>query len=376
MVKNEIIIENSDLFDFYSYQNDNIFHWDDKKRNEFQKKYILETFGHHYSKCSKYKSYCDFLKVTPEVLANTKDLSSIPVIPTAVYKNMKITSVPEEQIVKRCTSSGTQGLISEVYRDEDTICRLINSITVGIKEFYNIDPDGMVVANLGPSTEEAGDIWFSYITSIIDLLGETHYFVKNGTLLCEELEEFIEGFKSEKRLVLLGPPVMYRYFIDYLLRKNKKLSMGEKDLLITAGGWKKFSGEKIEREPFTDLVSENLGIRKENVFDLFNQVELNTVIFECEHKKKHIPPWLRVIVRNPVTLEEVPDGEIGILSYLDSSALSYTCFILSDDFGRVTTGCTCGRTGQVVEIVRRVNRVETKGCAVKIDSKTLKGKGI
>lgn len=361
-------IISSSAFDFLSFQDEEIFLWDDSKRNEFQEANIYRAFEYHYKNCQPYKDYCDFIGVTPQSLKDSKRLNLIPQIPTVLFKNFDISSVDDSLIVKKCTSSGTQGQISKIYRDETTIDRLLCSITVAAKDFLQVENEEAVVANLGPSTEEAGDIWFSYITSITDLLFETEHFVREGILLNDELYSFLKHYTSDKNLILMGPPIMFKKFIEYLVANGLSLKLKNGTKVITAGGWKQYSGEKIDRDVFEQMIMKSLNVQKMEIYDSFNQVELNTVVFECENKKKHIPPWLKVIVRNPTTLDEVSEGELGILSYLDSSAVSYPCFILSDDIGKVYSNCKCGRKGQTLEIVRRVNRVELKGCAIKIES--------
>jgi long-chain-fatty-acid---luciferin-component ligase len=90
---------------------------------------------------------------------------------------------------------------------------------------------------------------------------------------------------------------------------------------------------------------------------------------DCEHGRKHCPPWLHASARAPKTLAPLGWGESGILAYLDPTATSYPCFVLSDDFGSVTRGerCPCGRSGDVLTIERRINRIEARGCALKLD---------
>jgi long-chain-fatty-acid---luciferin-component ligase len=97
-------------------------------------------------------------------------------------------------------------------------------------------------------------------------------------------------------------------------------------------------------------------------------VELNTVLFECDRHRLHIPPWLHVSARDPGTLDALPSGQTGVLAWLDPTAASYPAFLLSDDFGVVNdSACACGRSGESVAIVRRVRKVEARGCALKLD---------
>lgn len=355
-----------DAFDFDSFQDEHLFQWDNDKRRVFQERYIYAAFNHHYENCPDYRHFAERHGITPNSL---KAIDEIPQIPTVLFKNIDILSIPRNDVAKVCQSSGTRGLMSVVYRDEKTLDRLLCSIIAGMKYIYDIDNDRALVLNLGPSTEEAGDIWFSYVTSIADLLYKTYYYVTDQEFYVEDLVGFLTRQKKvDKRIILLGAPIMFKRFLSYLERDKINLHLPSDTLVITAGGWKKFSGEALERNRLEKLLCERLRIRPENVRDSFNQVELNTVIFECEYKNKHAPPWVKVIIRDPVTMADIGEEQAGVLTYLDASCRSYPCFIISEDIGRVRSGCACGRKGQILDVIRRVNRVESKGCAIKMDS--------
>jgi long-chain-fatty-acid---luciferin-component ligase len=140
--------------------------------------------------------------------------------------------------------------------------------------------------------------------------------------------------------------------------------------VITAGGWKRATGSVVPRDELTDLVVSAFALPEGGqVRDCFNMVELNSVLFECEHQVKHVPPWLRVTARDPGTLEVLPSGAQGTLAFLDALPTSYPGFLLSDDFGTVRYGvaCPCGRTSDVLDVTRRIQTVEARGCALKMD---------
>ena len=73
------------------------------------------------------------------------------------------------------------------------------------------------------------------------------------------------------------------------------------------------------------------------------------------------------IARAANSSEILPNGTEGVLAFLDASASSYPNFVLSEDFGVVDEGrCGCGRYGQRLTITRRINRIESRGCALKM----------
>jgi long-chain-fatty-acid---luciferin-component ligase len=142
--------------------------------------------------------------------------------------------------------------------------------------------------------------------------------------------------------------------------------------VVTAGGWKRLDGERIEPAAFRAMVADALGLAGEDqVRDAFNQVELNSVVFECEQHAKHLPPWLFGFTRSVDTLAAQPSGTLGLLSFVDCSASSYPASIVSDDFGTVDEQpCACGRPGAILHIERRVARGFQRGCALALEAQS------
>lgn len=344
------------------------YYWDPKRIEDFRKKIVSNAFEYHYENCERYRNYCKGYGIAPDDIYQSGDITKIPQIPTVLFKNADILSVPRESIVKLCTSSGTHGHFSKVFRDQRTLDNFVFSILGALKEIYEVNLRDSAILYLGPNIDEAGGVWQANIVSVFQELSEVHTFVKHGEFLARDLYEYITTEISDRKLFLFGPPITLKYFIEFLKENNLQLNVGSDYIVIMGGGWKKFSGEMIEREPFEELMHQYIGVDRGKIFDTFNQVELNTTFFECRNKRKHILPWVKVIVRDPVTLEPLGYEQEGLLSYMDASALSYPCFIISEDIGVLHKGCDCGLTSETMEILRRVSKVEAKGCALKIES--------
>ena len=124
----------------------------------------------------------------------------------------------------------------------------------------------------------------------------------------------------------------------------------------------------MDRADLEERVADRLGVAADSFRDVFNMVELNSLIFECEHGHKHIPPWLYVDARSAATLAPVATGEPGLLAYLDPTPLSYPGFVLSDDVGAVCSlRCPCGIDGAVLQLQRRLSSIEERGCGMKMN---------
>jgi long-chain-fatty-acid---luciferin-component ligase len=301
-----------------------------------------------------------------DVLRSDGTVEAIPVLSSGSFKGSRVSSFARGR-VRDCLSSGTRGTQSIVPRDRHTLERFAATVLHGVREFLDDIEDRRVFV-LGPAPEEAGDLWFSYVLSLAELFTETEFFVTNGVLERARLLSELRAIDPETQPVLIGPPSLTIDFVGWLEEHETAVELRPDALVLTAGGWKRRESETVDRAHLTALVASKLGVAPERTRDLFNMVELNTVIFECDHHAKHIPPWLVVLPRRATDMQVAEPGEEGVLSFLDPTPFSFPGFILSDDVGRVDpTLCPCGRVGPVLRIERRLATIEQRGCGLKMD---------
>jgi long-chain-fatty-acid---luciferin-component ligase len=359
-------------FDRILVDDDMLFRWSAERRAETALAAIRAAAAHHIEACEPYARLCRARGFAADQLNTPADLARVPLVPSSAFKHQALMSCPPEQIVKHCLSSGTQGTVSTVSRDDLTLKRFLGS-TQQLADLMLGLPDRGEVFNLGPDSDEAGDLWFAYVMSILELLFPARHYVSRGEYAVHRLIADLGKVPEGVTPILVGPPALFAVLADTVESSHAQLNLGAAGAFaVTAGGWKRRDGEAIDAPTLAAKLTAALGLEgPHRVRDTFNMVELNTVVFECEQHRKHLPPWLHVSAREPGTLELLPAGETGVLAWLDPTAASYPAFLLSDDFGRIDAdACPCGRTGESVQIIRRVRKVETRGCALKIDSST------
>lgn len=365
-----------DVIDQLIYEDEECFYWTEEKMKAYQLNLIKDSFTYHYNNCGEYKNYCTKFDFGPEDIRSYKDLEKIPLITSSMFKLKELITGNKEDVVKICTSSGTKGSVSRVYRDEITLNRFLGSLQSTLDNIFNIDD--AFCFNLGPSTEEAGDLWFSYVLSVVDMIFPTENYVKEDIFsphkVVEDLYKYQDKFEN---LIITGAPIMMLQLLEYLQENDIEIQNSEKIYFITAGGWKRFSGQSIPKADFFNKITKSfIGADESKFRDSLNMVELNTILPECQYKTKHIVPWVKIMIINPINGQVVEDGEMGLIAYLDPSAHSFPCFVLTDDIGRINVNgtCKCGRFGQGLEIIRRVKSIESRGCALKIDKRYAKTK--
>ncbi len=341
---------------------------DDRTARELRTAILRRAFLHHVEHNPSYAAYAHRLGVGER---RDVDLADIPLLPSALFKRATLTlrSTPEDAIVKQCVSSGTSGARSIVPRDEDTLVRFLGSVTASLPSLFGIDRTGEFRGIvLGPTTEEAGDLWFSYVISCLTLVMQTEHMVTGDDFRSAFAADRVRSALDEGcQVAIIGPPFRILELCERLEGRRTWGTFPERSFVISAGGWKDRKSNVIDAATFRQKVADAFGAKPSQIRDSYNMVELNSVVHECEFHHKHVPPWLEVQARDARTNRVLGDEREGVLGFLDASATSFPGFIMSEDLGVTRSGeCACGRFGQRLQITRRVNRVEARGCALRM----------
>jgi long-chain-fatty-acid---luciferin-component ligase len=362
----------SDL-DHLIYRED-VFELPFEEQLALRDRHVRETLALHLASCPSYAAYA--ARINPGLDPWRTPLAEVPVLPTAVFKGQEVISVPSGEVMKWCLSSGTRGLQSRIGRDRASLERLLGSVRAGLSLIESWLEDDLEVVHLGPDRQEAGDIWFMYVMSLIELIYPTHHYVQGGVLNTEAaIARILELLRHRRQhIAIVGAPFQIMELADELERRRLEIPGGSSITVFSAGGWKRLSGVQISRQAFDQKVMQRFGLTQPNqVRDAFNQVELNTVFIECSAHRKHVPPWVYIATRDPEDLRVQPAGTRGVLSYLDASATGYPAFLVTDDLGVVDEGpCPCGRSGVTMRVERRLTRLAERGCALTLDRRAKK----
>lgn len=340
--------------------------------NAFKFKLIKESVEAHIEANPYYRSACEEKAFAPSDLATFDDLTKIPLIPISQYKaadSHRLLSVGLKQIELEMRSTGTSGIPSVSRRCADTIDGAVVGVYAMYREFLKISKGAGLY--LCPSTEEIPEMGMIKALNMLAGLLDTHQFmVKGERFIPEEAIDCLTTWSGQFDRHIIGPPFLINRFIRFLKATNQKLSLDKNSLIITLGGWKRFSGEMLSRAEFDQECCEYLGVEKHQIRDIYALVESNVVAIEDEHGVKHVSPFVHFSVRDPKRLDrEVPVGETGQLAILDPLSLSTPGFLLTEDLVRLLPEKSpSGRSGQLMQYVMRLPESTEFGCcAVNLD---------
>lgn len=308
-------------------------------------------------------------------IQSEEDILRIPSIFVTAFKERKLLSVPESEIVKTFTSSGTTGSKSQINWDETSMRR---------QEFTRRS----IVETFGLAAydQEVNNLVFSYSPVISGQRGAAHahsvyaqfaksketFFAIHSDKYGQPEFNVNEGIEALERFADSGLPLRITGFPAFgymtlreLDKRGISFKFPKESVLFSGGGWKNYTGKTISFEEYSDLVNRVLGISADRIRDVYGMVEHGIPYMTCEHGHLHVPIYSRVCAVSPYTMEILPDGETGLLKlitpYLRSTpGLS----ILSTDLGCVHSGCPCGREGKWIELKGRAGVKKYAGCGI------------
>ena len=329
---------------------------------------LVELTKLHREKCPEYKRILEAIDFDVDNVSSYKDL---PYLPVRLFKELELKSVPQEDVVKTMTSSGTTGqAVSKIYLDRATSANQQKAMVKIVSEFTGssrmpmmiIDCPSVVKNRAMFSARGAGILGFS-------IFGAKRIYALDDEMRLDVagIREFLEKYGNQKIMLFGFTFMIWQHFYKELLRLKENgiafdLSNG---VLIHGGGWKKLVSEAVSHDEFHKKLKEVCGL--EHIHDYYGMVEqTGCICMECECGHLHTSVFSDVIMRRPLDFGVCETGEKGIVQVLSSIPESYPGHsLLTEDEG-ILLGedtCPCGRKGKYFKILGRLKNAEIRGCS-------------
>jgi hypothetical protein len=322
---------------------------------------------HHYAACEPYRHIVDRVFGGLDRV-DFRQLEGIPFLPVSLFKNHDLKSVPDADVIKTITSSGTTGQqVSRVFVDAET-SQVQSAVLVKVMQHFLgkerlpmviLDHPGVVRDRESYSARGAG------ILGMAQFGHRPFYALRDDmTLDVNGLTTYLDSVRG-KRVLLFGFTWMvWQHFVAALATSGARVDLANA-ILIHSGGWKKLQDLAVSPAAFRDRLAALTGI--ETVVNFYGMVEqVGSVYFENERHHLHASIFSEVIVRDPVTLRPLPDGETGLLQVLSCLPTSYPGHsLLTEDFGVLRGADLPGvaMKGRCFDVLGRVPRADLRGCS-------------
>lgn len=327
---------------------------------------LAELTVHHYENCGQYRNILDGLGFDP--YGQIAHYSELPMIPVRLFKELPLKSVPEDNLAKSMTSSGSSGQkVSKLYLDRQTAVAQqnvgvkITSGFLGIKRmpFVIVDSPTIMKSREAYTARGAAALFFS-------LFGSDRIFALRDdmSLDIDAVSAFLEKHKGQQILLFGFTFMVWQHLYCALRDAGIKLDFHD-GLLIHGGGWKKMESLRVSAWTFREKLGEQCNIN--HIYNEYGMAEQSgTIYFECEHGNLHASIFSDVITRRGSDLSICDFGEPGIIELVSVLPHSYPGHVLLSEDEGVICGeddCSCGRLGKYFRIKGRLKNAELRGCS-------------
>jgi Acyl-protein synthetase, LuxE len=306
-------------------------------------------------------------------------VENIPGVPCDAFRLARVAVHTEAEDAARFATSGTTGNSRGIHalRTLDTYRALASSF--GRAALLDGSAPRRVVA-LAPRLDDPPSSSLGYMMALfmsdfeqtngLDVRAPERWLIDDRGVNVTELERAAHSARDAgAELVVLATSFALVALLDAL--GGRTLAAPERTVVMQTGGFKGKSRE-IAADELRRSVASAFGIAESRVVGEYGMTELTSQLYEATLPGSTLyaerrgtpgvyfePPWLRVVPADPVTLEPVAPGQVGIARIIDLGNVDSAIAIQTQDRVR--------RVGEGIELLGRAPGATPRGCSLAIE---------
>ena len=346
----------------------------------------LELFALQFQKNSAYQKICLARGVTPQTVEHW---TQIPAVPTSAFKELELTSLPPAERTAVFHSSGTtEQKPSRHFHCPESLAVYATSLWPWFAENLLRSADGSsaspdetrgqavrapIFLTPPPAQVPHSSLVYMFETvrqkigaaesAFVGELASDGAWTLDFNAVTAKLADNSK-LKTQNSKLILGTAFSFVHLLDFLAEKNLRLTLPAGSRVMETGGYKNRS-RTLPKEELHALITERLGVARENILCEYGMSELSSQAYDSEiHPPSSIlhprvfnfPPWSRVQIISPETGREVGEGETGLVRIFDLANVFSVAAIQTEDLGV--------RRGDGFELIGRAQPAEPRGCSL------------
>jgi len=328
----------------------------------------LDLFAFQFEHCEPYQRFCMGRARTPTSVRSWRE---IPPVPAAAFKELTLRCFSTERTLHQFHTSGTtHGKPGTLHLDT------LELYEASLRPSFlrHILPDLEALGGrirmriLAPSPREAPHSSLSHMFGVaLETWGaEGSDFDLCGNELRSErlLAEMKRSITESSPLLLAGTSFAFVHLLDAMQARGARLALPSGSRVMETGGYKGRS-RTLPRTELVAALHDRLGVPLHLILNQYGMTELgsqfydSTLRFPNTPTRKLGPPWCRVRLLDPESMEEVRPGEVGLIAIYDLANSGSVLALQTADLGR--------RIEDGFEVLGRATDAETRGCSVGAD---------
>jgi hypothetical protein len=323
---------------------------------------LVELTEHHRVSSVEYRRILD--AIGHPAGRTYERVADLPWLPVRLFKTHALKSVPEDEVFKTLTSSGTTGDVSRIFLDKEAAAVQQRMLSATLQTV--IGPNRLPMLLVDTKALFKNRRTFSARgAGVLGLMnfGRDHTFVldEDDRPDVDAVRQFLAKHGDQPFLIFGFTFMAWLYLYELARDADLDLSNG---ILIHSGGWKKLIDQAVDNTEFRRRFEADTGLTR--IHNFYGMVEqIGTVYLEGPSGDGlYCPDFADVIVRDPVTWEEVPVGTPGVIEVVSTLPRSYPGHVLLTEDRGVIHGVDDGDwPGKRFSILGRLPRAEARGCS-------------
>lgn len=324
----------------------------------------LAVFAAQYASLPAYRAICDRRGANPE---SVRDWRAVPPVPTLAFKSVDLcVAGPERVFLSSGTTEGRERRSRHAMPD----LRLYHRAALrGLREYVFPDVERMRILSLIWPASERPD---SSLAQMADWAIESFGSPDSAVFVHQDRFDFAALVAALRHCEDDGTPTCvltttgaWLRFLDDCRERNLTFRLAHSSRMMDTGG-SKGAPRPMSRNGLLRATWELLAIPGYYVVNEYGMTELSSQFYDdvianrvrgrFAPRSKAVPHWVRTRALDPLTLAEVPLGDLGQLCHFDLANAGSVACVLTEDLGR------CDATG--FEIVGRAPGAEERGCSL------------
>jgi len=329
--------------------------------------------------CMAVPAYGAFVRRRGVSPAEVRRWELVPFLPTAAFKNTPLMAGEPNEAEAVFQTSGTTG--GRALRGRHFVRSLELYRGSLLPNFRaNLLPDGreLQLIALLPKPEEVPESSLGFMVGEAldrlcggrgDFYGDPELGLRPG-----DLRDALRRAEAETSPVLLvGTAFAFVHWLGIVGEEGWRFRLPVGSRVMETGGFKGRS-RALPREELYCALEDAFGIPRSRMVNEYGMTELLSQFYEpvmagwkaegwdptiLESRFHRSPPWVRTLALDPLTLEPVAEGEVGILAHFDLANLGSVSAILTEDLGCLVPGG--------IQLQGRSPGAEPRGCSLAME---------
>ncbi len=327
----------------------------------------LKVFAHQFARNPTYRKFCGTHDTTPETVSSWRE---IPAVPTDAFKEIDLACGPPEKVFM--TSGTSQGAAK---RGRHPVPRLDLYRASALSNFSaHLLPDlaslRMLFLTGSPET------WpHSSLAHMIEMIRREYdgdssdYYINETGLDLDRLIKTLGGVCDRNEpVILLGITLAFHQLLEEARTHRLVFHLPPGSRIMDTGG---FKGRRMDlsKTELYERYEAVLGIPQTHIVNEYGMTEMCSQFYDnvlidfmsgvSRPRHKRIPPWVRTVIVDPETLEELPPGSTGLLRHYDLANCGSVTALQTEDIGHAIA--------DGFEITGRAAGVESRGCSLIVE---------